>query len=393
MSFIKKICAPLLLSASLVFGLIGTASIAEAAETPMDVAALETFLDEVKTATDKMVSENTVETTENIVASGIEQDQEVEFGRKGRCVCDSQKGICTEEFELDLGVLGQSFGITEPVKWYNAYDYNNMIMYTNNDPLDICSVMPVKEKINHATFTMDLIVPSALAGIATVTEYEAELDGVDSKVVKINIKAEGEELKQAIPILVKAFGGAETGEISTASMAFSDDIKSIDFTISFCVSKETLQLNKTVIEGTEVSSPEIQPDGSSDDEDKVAQFECKFENAVVDEIVELPPWTKDAQLVPGVSAKKSGMKFATVYDLDNNTIFQVTGVTKTSAKKLTIPASIKKYGKSYKVTKAQKNAFKKAKKLKTLVVKNSKLKKAIKKNPTKYGLKKSVKIK
>ena len=76
-----------------------------------------------------------------------------------------------------------------------------------------------------------------------------------------------------------------------------------------------------------------------------------------------------------------------------NAQFSVFDVAKKSAKKLTIPASVKVYGKTYMICTAHGKAFKKAKKLKTLIVKNKKLKKLLKKNPTKYGLNKNVKIK
>lgn len=112
-----------------------------------------------------------------------------------------------------------------------------------------------------------------------------------------------------------------------------------------------------------------------------------------DETLSIPAdIVKNATIVAGYATKASKLKLKSVLS-GKSTIFTVSGITAATAKKLTVPASVKVFGKSYKVTQAVKNAFKKATKLKTLVVKNKALKKAIKKNKAKYGLKKSVKIK
>ena len=101
---------------------------------------------------------------------------------------------------------------------------------------------------------------------------------------------------------------------------------------------------------------------------------------------------KNAQLAEGFVDKVNGVKITTVI-AGKDAVLSVFDVTKKNAKKLTVPASVNKYGRIYKICTAHGKAFKNAKKLKTLIVKDKDLKKMLKKNPTKYGLKKSVKIK
>ena len=101
---------------------------------------------------------------------------------------------------------------------------------------------------------------------------------------------------------------------------------------------------------------------------------------------------KNAQLAEGFVDEVNGVKITTVI-AGKDAVLSVFDVTKKNAKKLTIPASVNEYGRIYKICTAHGKAFKNAKKLKTLIVKDKDLKKMLKKNPTKYGLKKSVKIK
>ena len=123
------------------------------------------------------------------------------------------------------------------------------------------------------------------------------------------------------------------------------------------------------------------------------KFSLKDVNSLSDDPLMIPEEIiKNAQLAEGFVDTVSGVKITTVIS-GKNAQFSVFDVAKKSAKKLTIPASVKVYGKTYMICTAHGKAFKKAKKLKTLIVKNKKLKKLLKKNPTKYGLNKNVKIK
>ncbi|MBO4396163.1 MAG: hypothetical protein J5819_07445 [Eubacterium sp.] len=101
----------------------------------------------------------------------------------------------------------------------------------------------------------------------------------------------------------------------------------------------------------------------------------------------------NAQVAPGYFTKAGDVSVLSSINDKGVSFFMVTGVNNVKAKKMTIPGSVKAFDKSYNVTQAVKDAFKKAKKLKTLIVKNATLKKELKKNPSKYGLSKKVKIK
>ena len=108
--------------------------------------------------------------------------------------------------------------------------------------------------------------------------------------------------------------------------------------------------------------------------------------------VTLPPETESAVLAAGLSRKKSGLVFRSVAD-GANTTFTVSGITKKKAKKLTIPASLSVCGQSYPIRSASQNVFRQATKLKTLIVGDATLKKALIKKPSAYGLKSNINIK
>ena len=114
-------------------------------------------------------------------------------------------------------------------------------------------------------------------------------------------------------------------------------------------------------------------------------------SSVTSDTVAIPEaFSKDAQLIANYPVAQGGLTFTSTLS-GKKTIFTVTGVK--NAKTITIPATISKLGAKYNVSAAAKNVFKKATKLKTLVIKNGALKKAVKKSPAKYGLSKKVKIK
>lgn len=98
-------------------------------------------------------------------------------------------------------------------------------------------------------------------------------------------------------------------------------------------------------------------------------------------------------LAPNNVASTGGLTFMSGMTEKGKPFFSVTKVEKTKAKKLTIPAKVTALGQTVSVTKVSDQAFSKAKKLKTLIVKSASVKKALKKNPSKYGLSKKVKIK
>ena len=116
-------------------------------------------------------------------------------------------------------------------------------------------------------------------------------------------------------------------------------------------------------------------------------------SSIADSIVIPADRIEKAIPAPSCVAVTSGLKLTTGINNKGKAFFSVSDVSKKGAKKLTIPAQATIFGKTLNVTAVEKQAFKNAGKLKTLVVKNAKLKKTLKKNPSKYGLKKSVKIK
>ncbi|MBQ7200781.1 MAG: hypothetical protein IJS24_05350, partial [Eubacterium sp.] len=98
-------------------------------------------------------------------------------------------------------------------------------------------------------------------------------------------------------------------------------------------------------------------------------------------------------LAPNNVASTGGLTFMSGMTEKGKPFFSVTKVENTKAKKLTIPAKVTALGQTVSVTQVSDQAFSKAKKLKTLIVKSASVKKALKKNPSKYGLSKKVKIK
>lgn len=98
-------------------------------------------------------------------------------------------------------------------------------------------------------------------------------------------------------------------------------------------------------------------------------------------------------LAPNNVTSTGGLTFMSGMTEKGKPYFSVTKVDNTKAKKLTIPAKVTALGQTVSVTQVSEKAFSKAKKLKTLIVKSASVKKALKKNPSKYGLSKKVKIK
>ena len=102
---------------------------------------------------------------------------------------------------------------------------------------------------------------------------------------------------------------------------------------------------------------------------------------------------KNLVITPYYPTQNSGLSLLSQIDTKGHAFFMVVEPLKSNVKKLTIPASVKSLGVTTKVEAIAPDAFKGAKKLKVLIVKNAKLKKMLKKNRKKFGLSKKVKIK
>ena len=366
-----KTCGSLVLAASLVVSVFGvkTASAADKAMTFEEFTSLYTT---VKTATNAVASTSPTKTD---VTGKLEIPL---LGAVDIAVSDILDPVnhTSKMTSTTAGVSKETYiDLTKGC----AYSYN-----TDNARYEV-------NKGTTSTSTvgfLDALNFDKIADCLTITVGAGKKIGdVACQETDVALKLEGEKLAAVMGDLSKAMGGSLPdlgGSSSLGSIDLKTGLKGIDLKLALFVD-ESYILRGTDAEG----SITVDLMGSSLN----IPITMSATSDVTSESVVIPSEiAKSAQLVVGFVVSKSGAKFKSALS-GKNTIFSVTGVTNTKAKKLTIPATISQFGKSYKVSTAAKNAFSKAKKLKTLVIKNKALKKAVKKNFKKYGLTKKVKIK
>ena len=386
-----KTCGSILLAASLVLGTFGIVPAAAAESATMDPAEFATLYEDVKTATKAVESATPTKTDANVVLD------------LGALVGKSE---FSTSIVLDPSSHNAKMTVTSSGTTSDSYiDRTKKCMYYFNPNNDRYEVIGASGSISSGSSILDGLDITKLAPVATITKGKgAKVGDVACQDISVQIKAEGDALAAIIKDASGVFGGllgnpvVTSGLSSGGSMGFdlsklnpAKMIKDLDLTVTFYVD-ETKILRKTELSGT-ISLDVASLLGF----DKETIFPLKVtsstESSVVNEAVVIPKeFVSKAQLAAGYAVKTAGVTISSILK-GTKTVFSVTGVTKTKATKLTIPASSKQFGKSYKISQAETGAFKKAKKLKTLIIKNATLKKAVKKNPTAYGLKKNVKIK
>ena len=394
MNRIKKVCGSLILAASLVAGLTAAAPASKAAASNDDLKNLGTLLETVKTATNAVVASVPTETTSSTEISIM--SFKIPISLKTTVDPTSKTAKMEGSAEIPdavsaisiispkLGSLVDKLGIKAGTKKILDYgDLAKKAVYRHNDNLDRYEVATLPDALAGSSI-LSSIDATKLEKLAQV--LNVSFKGTDE--VTLNIKADGDALK-AIKSDVTSLVTGLLGDSEYASLlkelSGKDALQGIDINITLKADGTTHVLTQHDIEGTLNVSVSGTP--------VAIGVNISGKSATTTQTVTIPEeFTKDAQLIAGFEAKAGGVNFISKLS-GKNTVFSVSGVANTKATSLTIPKSISKFGKSYSVSAAAKNAFKKATKLKTLTIKNATLKKAVKKNPSKYGLKKGVKIK
>ena len=372
MKRIMKTCGALVLAASLMLGITGGYTPSLAADTTMTLEEFGSLYATVKTATQAIAGTFSTKT-----------DMEMELSVP---LIGSQKSTLSEILDpvnhaskatRTSGGIASLETYTDLAKGYSYFYSATNKRYEMSQSSSSVSALSALDALDFTKL-----------GDVTITKGSGKKIGEnDCQDVSVAFKLEGEKLTTVINDIYKAFGSmlnnATTGS-SLGDLDIKSALKGVDLKITIYAD------DKFILRGTDITgSVSIDLFGSTLN----IPLTVSAVSDVTTETVTIPAdMVKSAQLITGVVVSKSGAKFKSTLS-GSKTVFTVTGVTKTSAKKLTIPASISKLGKKYSVTKAAKNAFKKAKKLKTLVIKNKTLKKAVKKSRKTYGLSTKVKIK
>lgn len=378
MNKIKKIIGSALLSASLVAGCIGAAPTAAlAADTQVDAATAQELINKVVSSVQTAADQGTVVTDinfslESALLSTFSPNTPAAI--KSTVKVDKKSGVAT----MDVPNGDSTVTAYEDMNAGTIYSYNADLGRYELKPIG--SGDPSLSDLSNFDF-----------GLNDYAEYSTYFTSDD---VTINDKTyHTAGVKLDLP-------GAKAMEFFNGISKKVSGLQS---------SSSNLDTATSMIDPSKLSNVVINVRINYDDNFSLARMTLDFtlnldflgdigvkassDFSLTDETLSIPAGiVKNATIVAGYATKASKLKLKSVLS-GKSTIFTVSGITAATAKKLTVPASVKVFGKSYKVTQAVKNAFKKATKLKTLVVKNKALKKAIKKNKAKYGLKKSVKIK
>ena len=377
--FIRS-CSAVVLSCALAFSAVGVIP-ANAAEVPVEEVT--GIIKEAKEATATFVKSTPTQTDLKINA---------ELPMIGDISADVS---FVDDPKNNAAVVTSTFSDDEqePSKVYietkNKYAY-----YTNPESgrIEVADSQSI-EGLTKMLSDFDIL---PLAPIATFSMGETKvIDGETCQEFVVSVKADKEKMAQYGDLISKALADASSSPFKNlfsgkglGSLISGDDLSNsmteLDLEIKTYITPEKVIKESVVKCDAKVNVLETEVSVS---------FNADITTKAVDEVVKIPQEMIDnAKPAAGLSKTESGLTYKSVIS-GKNTVFQVTKTSKATAKKITVPATVKLCGKTVKVTKASKNAFSKAKKLKTLVIKNSTLKKAVKKNPKKYGLSKKVKIK
>ncbi len=400
MNRFKKVCGSLILAASLVVGLASantTPAIAAASDS--ELTELLTLIETAKAATTKVATENTTKS---------DSDATISISLGGLPVASvpvkltttvdpaSKKAAVTGTADLpdlsaiallspDLGTIINKFNYqagTKDIKAYGDLEKKTVYLYNSTVGRNEVADLPAGLVGGSILDNIDATAFAKLAPYLTITKGKTDAT-LNLKVDEAGIK----DAKKDINTLLKGFASG-LNENPTVRGVMDKlmqklAIKGIDFTVKFAIDPTTGALVKHDINAT----VDVSYDGAA----LTLAIKTATSSTVSTETIEIPEaFSKDAQLVANYPVSQGGITFTSAIS-GKKTVFSVTSVK--NAKTLTIPATITKLGTKYNVSAAAKNVFKKATKLKTLVIKNGALKKAVKKSPAKYGLSKNVKIK
>ncbi len=378
--FIRS-CSAVVLSCALAFSAVGVIP-ANAAEVPVEQVTA--IIKEAKEATATFVKSTPTQTDLKINA---ELPMIGDISADVSFVDDpaNNAAVVTSTFSDDE---------QEPSKVY--IDTKNKYAYYTNPEFGRIEVAD-SQSIEGLTKMLSDFDILPLAPIATFSMGETKvIDGETCQEFVVSVKADKEKMAQYGDLISKALADASSSPFKNlfsgkglGSLISGDDLSNsmteLDLEIKTYINQDKVLKQAVTTCSAKVIMLDVEMPISFDAETTLKK--------AVDEVVKIPQEMIDnAKPAAGLSKTESGLTYKSVIS-GKNTVFQVTKTSKATAKKITVPATVKLCGKTVKVTKASKNAFSKAKKLKTLVIKNSTLKKVVKKNPKKYGLSKKVKIK
>lgn len=391
-----KTCGSIVLAASLVLSLVGVVP-AKAATSDADLTEFATTFAKVKEATAAIAKDKvTVSKSKANVAvsfSGIDVAKvPVELTTTVDPTTHKAKMVGFVEipdlssiasFVPDLAKVLEKYDLKAGTKAIEDYgDLEKKCLYRFNSKVDRAEVAALPSTLQGGSILDKIDVTKFAKLTPYLTLKKSATD------MSLNLKADEAGIKAAkaeINTILKSVISPDSEYKDLLTKLNKDvDMTGVDLTFKFYVDAATGALAKHDIEGSvNITYNKSFP--------LAIKFSNSTTSSVSTESVAIPAaFTDGAQLIAGYPVAKGGINFVSTLS-GKNTVFSVSSVK--NAKTLTIPASITELGTSYKVTSAAKNAFKKATKLKTLTVKNGSLKKTLKKNPSKYGLSKKVKIK
>ena len=400
MNRFKKICGSLVLAASLVAGLAATnPTPAVAAASDAELTELAKVIDAAKKATTEIATTNTTvsDSTANISISfsglpiaSIPVTLTTTVDPKSHNA--SLKGTATlpdlsaaSSLAPDLGTILSNLYLKageKPIEAYGDLQKNTIYRYNSNVGRSEVADLPVSLVSGSVLDSLDATAFASLAPYITITKGKTDLT-LNLKADEAGVKSKLKEINTLLKGFTAGFEDNPTVRSVMTKLMKKITIKGIDVTVKF------------VLDSTNGALKQHDIDAKIDVAFSGAPLTIALTNStkssVSTDTVAIPEaFTKGAQLIANYPVVKGGVTFLSTLS-GKKTVFSVSSVK--NAKSLTIPASITKFGTKYSVSKAAKNAFKKATKLKTLTIKNSTLKKAVKKNRSKYGVKKGVKIK
>ena len=404
MNRFKKIGGSIVLATALVIGSIGAAPVktpVKAAETAVTIEELTTELNAIGAKIKSIAETNTLKSS----VSGSAAIAMAEM---------PDTPLATIPLELDMDIDAASkvghgrmplptTDMTSIVTGSGQLPYEDMFMdlatsrmyiHDENSGLDLVSEFPAESYLqgfgigsgdgNMFTSLLSPQILTAMKDFVTITKDTTIVNGTPCAKVTVQIKLPKGVVAKYMDGMMSKIPEAFKSYTSMMDPKMFESVE-VDSTFVFYVDADhtPLKIDENILlGGLSYSSLNI-----NIKMDLTTNF-----NASTEKLSIPADRVENAQVAPGYSTKAGGVSVISSIN-KNGSYFMVSGVTNEKAKKITVPGSVKAFDKSYNISAAAKNAFKKAKKLKTLIVKNASLKKALKKNPSKYGLKKTVKIK
>ena len=354
-----------------------TETLRTAEVTPQELEALKTMLESIRTATGEMMKTavSQVTATLNISLS----DSPISF---------SMVTLTDPVSHIFKNTVKAGEAVQETYS-----DPTTGLVYSYNENRKCYEFSPLNQAASGSIVSLDSFDSSLLEKISECAVFSVDPAAVFGEKpctsLIIDIKAGEKVMKKLSKSLLETFGstlGILSEILKEFKMKPSDMLKTLEATAHVYYDPATNILLGMDFNGTL---------GLNLGQEKLVPIEISGSSATeltAEPSVTLPDGVQNAVLAAFLTAKKGGLEFTSTAK-GTGTVFSVTGVTAKKKKKLTIPATLSVCGTEYPVSAAGQNVFRIASKLKTLVIGDASLKKAIRKKPTWYGLPKRIKIK